>query len=134
MRLIRHLSTGAKIAGLFGGFGLGITAVCVPFVAPGFKKVALPFIPATEYQMKNINLAIQRHCTERDAFIDIGSGDGRVSLLGAETHTKSFGIEINRWLVYYAVARALAGGHKNVTYFKGDMWKHDFDRYERFRK
>ena len=36
----------------------------MPFVAPGFKKVALPFIPATEYQMKNIEMAIQRHCED----------------------------------------------------------------------
>lgn len=36
------------IAGSFGAVAFGITAVCVPFVAPGFKKYALPFIPATD--------------------------------------------------------------------------------------
>ena len=42
------MSTGAAVAMTFGGVAVGITAVCVPFVAPGFKKYALPFIPATD--------------------------------------------------------------------------------------
>ena len=54
-----------KILGIFGGVGAGLTLICIPFVAPGLKRAALPFIPATDYQMKNIELAISRHCTER---------------------------------------------------------------------
>ena len=54
-----------------------------------------------------------------------------IPVKGAQYHEKSFGIEINRWLVYYAALKAKMQGTKNVSYFRGDMWKHDFDRYER---
>ena len=47
-RRIMGMNAGQMIAASFGGVAFGITAVCVPFVAPGFKKVALPFIPATD--------------------------------------------------------------------------------------
>ena len=55
--------------------------------------------------MKNIESGITRHVTDRSNFIDIGSGDGRITLLGADYFEKSQGIEINRWLVYYSALR-----------------------------
>lgn len=45
-------------------------------MAPGFKKFALPFIPATPEQLTNIENALDSHSKAGD-FIDIGSGDGR---------------------------------------------------------
>ena len=55
--------------------------------------------------MKNIESGITRHVTDRSNFIDIGSGDGRITLLGADYFEKSQGIEINRWLVYYSALK-----------------------------
>ena len=91
--------------GLFGGTAVGILAVSVPFIAVTKKGASLPFIPATEWQMKNIESGITRHVTDRSNFIDIGSGDGRITLLGADYFEKSQGIEINRWLVYYSALK-----------------------------
>ena len=93
------------ISGLFGGTAIGILGVCVPFIAVTKKGASLPFIPATEWQMKNIESGITRHVTDRSNFIDIGSGDGRITLLGADYFEKSQGIEINRWLVYYSALK-----------------------------
>ena len=91
--------------GVFGGTAIGILGVCVPFIAVTKKGASLPFIPATEWQMKNIESGITRHVTDRSNFIDIGSGDGRITLLGADYFEKSQGIEINRWLVYYSALK-----------------------------
>ena len=93
------------ILGVFGGTAIGILGVCVPFIAVTKKGASLPFIPATEWQMKNIESGITRHVTDRSNFIDIGSGDGRITLLGADYFDKSQGIEINRWLVYYSALK-----------------------------
>ena len=95
----------SHISGVFGGTAIGILGVCVPFIAVTKKGASLPFIPATEWQMKNIESGITRHVTDRSNFIDIGSGDGRITLLGADYFEKSQGIEINRWLVYYSALK-----------------------------
>lgn len=127
--ILRINSAGLKIAGLFGGTAFGILGVCVPFIAVTKKGASLPFIPATEWQMKNIEHGITRHVTDRSNFIDIGSGDGRITLLGADYFEKSQGIEINRWLVYYSALKALRSGKRNTKFFRADLWKHDFNQY-----
>ena len=103
--------------------------------------------------MKNIELALNRvDLDNKKEFIDIGSGtdysvndyflmksiifyrkswkgDGRLTLLGSEYFSKSHGIEINRWLVYYSKLKALRHGKYNSTnFFRDDLWKHDFSR------
>jgi len=98
---------------------------------PVSKKHALPFIPATDLQLKNIKTALEKHGTNRD-LIDIGSGDGRITRMAAEMDKfpVSWGIEINRWLVYYSSVKSLLSGQSSSTrFFKSDLWKHNFDKY-----
>merc|ERR1712037_253674 len=97
-------SAGVKIAAGFGGTALAITAVCIPFVAPGLKKHALPFIPATDLQLKNIKTALEKHGTNRD-LIDIGSGDGRSIS------------ELRAWLRKWTSSQSRGGSRSTAGWF-----------------
>ncbi|XP_055355899.1 ATP synthase subunit C lysine N-methyltransferase-like [Paramacrobiotus metropolitanus] len=48
-RRLRTLVIGSCVAGT-----LGLSALLVPFVAPGFRRVALPYLPATSTQVQAI--------------------------------------------------------------------------------
>jgi hypothetical protein len=47
----------------------------VPFVAPGLRKICLPFLPANPAQVQNVLKALRGR---RGTLLDIGSGDGRI--------------------------------------------------------
>uniref|UniRef100_A0A0N4ZNW7 ATP synthase subunit C, plastid n=1 Tax=Parastrongyloides trichosuri TaxID=131310 RepID=A0A0N4ZNW7_PARTI len=70
-------SIGTIIAGSIGAGALGITALSIPFVAPAFRRVCIPYVPATPQQLSNISKALQK-CKNIGSLIDLGSGDGRV--------------------------------------------------------
>lgn len=62
-----------------GGIAVALSVICVPFVAPAFRKYCLPYVPATDSQVENILKLISGKCkngTQR--LLDIGSGDGRI--------------------------------------------------------
>ena len=42
---------GLIVAGVVGGLGLAVTALCVPFVTPALRRVCLPYVPATTTQV-----------------------------------------------------------------------------------
>ena len=71
-----HSLVGKVILGTVGLTALGITAITVPFVAPGFRKVCLPFVPATSMQVENA-LSVLRKGSKL-SLIALGSGDGRI--------------------------------------------------------
>uniref|UniRef100_A0A0K0FSC6 ATP synthase subunit C lysine N-methyltransferase n=1 Tax=Strongyloides venezuelensis TaxID=75913 RepID=A0A0K0FSC6_STRVS len=73
-------SVGTIIAGSIGVGALGITALSVPFVAPAFRRVCIPYVPATPQQLANISKALEK-CHNIGSLIDLGSGDGRVKSL-----------------------------------------------------
>ncbi|GAA50615.1 protein FAM173B [Clonorchis sinensis] len=68
--------------------GCGLTVACLTytlsaFIAPAFRRVCLPFVPATPVQLDNIAkiLLTQRKsaCSSTlGPIVDLGSGDGRV--------------------------------------------------------
>merc|ERR1719378_1654001 len=93
---------GLIIAGIVGGAGIAISTVCIPFVLPAFRKVCLPFVPATTTQLSNVNKALQGRLNLTPTLVDIGSGDGRIVLQAAKQGFKAHGVELNRWLVYYS--------------------------------
>ena len=67
--------------GLFGGLATGIVALTLPFVSPGFRKVVLPYVPATSVQIENILQALKYKNNDLKSIkklIDLGSGDGRI--------------------------------------------------------
>jgi hypothetical protein len=64
-----------SILGLTGGVLVAGIAITVPFVIPALRKVALPYIPTSEEQVKNVLHFIRK---THGKLIDLGSGDGRL--------------------------------------------------------
>lgn len=58
-----------------GGLGIGLTAVSLPFIFPFFRRVCLPYVPATDKQISNVLEALRGRS---GTLIDLGSGDGRI--------------------------------------------------------
>jgi len=108
------MSTFAKWAfGLVGGCAVGITVAAFPFISPAFRRHCLPFIPATEKQVKQsgfkkINMSkyeifrpfkvesvitALRWCSNDSnnklrKIVDLGSGDGRIVWLYKQAATQ----------------------------------------------
>lgn len=73
------LSKSAKLLILAtGGLGVGLSVVCFSFVAPAFRRICLPYVPATTEQVSNVLQFLPRSNSKR--LLDIGSGDGRIVL------------------------------------------------------
>ena len=66
---------GLAVGCAIGGVGAGIMLLALPFVSPGFRRFALPYVPATPLQMESV-LCHMRGRGGR--VVDLGSGDGRV--------------------------------------------------------
>ena len=61
-----------------GGVGVGLSVICYSFVAPAFRRICLPYVPATTEQVNNVLQFLPRNTSQR--LLDIGSGDGRIVL------------------------------------------------------
>lgn len=49
-----HLSrVGLVAAAATGGAGVALLAICAPFVVPAFRRICLPYVPATTTQASN---------------------------------------------------------------------------------
>ncbi|KYM93690.1 hypothetical protein ALC62_15676, partial [Cyphomyrmex costatus] len=111
-----------------GGIATAISVVCYPFVSPAFRKICLPYVPATRQQIKNVIRALN---DRSGSLIDLGSGDGRIVLAAAKRGFKAHGIELNTWLVWYSRLQAVINGLSKVTAFhKQDLWKHHLGKYD----
>ncbi|VDN09161.1 unnamed protein product [Dibothriocephalus latus] len=77
------------------GAGIGFAAASMvyllsPFLAPAFRRICLPFVPATPDQLRNV-CELLRHAQgsgrRLGRVLDIGSGDGRVvSIIAPSIH------------------------------------------------
>ena len=79
-------SFGLTLAAVFGFTGLATIAIAFPFIKPGFRRICLPYVPASDVQVSNVLKALQG---SQGKVIDLGSGDGRLvssSLLDAVHH------------------------------------------------
>ncbi|XP_077259419.1 ATP synthase subunit C lysine N-methyltransferase isoform X2 [Temnothorax americanus] len=111
-----------------GGIATAISVVCFPFLSPAFRKICLPYVPATRQQIKNVIRALNGRS---GSLIDLGSGDGRIVLAAAKRGFKAHGIELNTWLVWYSRLQALINGLSSETAFlKQDLWKHHLGNYD----
>ena len=63
----------------FGSVSIGLLAVSLPFVWPAFRRHVLPYIPATDTQIKNVLQLVKK--SKPSTLIDLGSGDGRLVCL-----------------------------------------------------
>ena len=44
-----------------GGSAIALSVICLPFVAPAFRRVCLPYVPATTAQVENVMRAITKN-------------------------------------------------------------------------
>lgn len=69
-------------AGIFGGLATGMVALAWPFILPAFRRIVLPYVPATSTQIDNVLKAIHyKRPFDKNSdrnIIDLGSGDGRI--------------------------------------------------------
>lgn len=135
---------------LKGGVALGLTVICAPFVSPALRKFCLPYIPATNEQVKNIFLALN-NCKAKGNLVDLGSGDGRIvigtlfattvniyyhsnffiNIDAAKKGFTSHGVELNPWLVLFSKLNAIKQGQNTKTQFYcRDLWKFDLSKYD----
>lgn len=118
---------GLSLIAVTGGLATAISVVCIPFVSPAFRKICLPYVPATNQQVQNVLQALKGRS---GSLIDLGSGDGRIVLAAAKAGFKSYGIELNPWLVWYSRLTALTKGLSSKTsFFRQDLWKCDLNNY-----
>ncbi|EDW96237.1 ATP synthase subunit C lysine N-methyltransferase [Drosophila yakuba] len=125
------MSTGGKILiAATGGVGIGLSIVCASFVAPAFRRICLPYVPATTEQIQNVLSFLPKSSTGK--LLDIGSGDGRIVVAAAQ-HNRALrtdGVELNPWLVYYSRLAALRHGVSTQTrFFRRDLWKFEIKDY-----
>lgn len=69
---------GLIVASVIGAAGVGISALALPFVSPAFRRVCIPFVPASDVQINNVKRLLSLVPRPVDPIIDLGSGDGRV--------------------------------------------------------
>ena len=75
---------GKILIGTSAAIAVGISVVCFPFVSPALRKFTLPFIPATDNQLKNIMKVLPKSPQSNVKVLDIGSGDGRIVIEAAK--------------------------------------------------
>ncbi|CAK9808251.1 ATP synthase subunit C lysine N-methyltransferase [Anthophora quadrimaculata] len=118
---------GLYLVGITGGIGVAISVICIPFVSPAFRKICLPYVPATTQQVQNVLQALKGRS---GSLIDLGSGDGRVVFAAAKAGFKAHGIELNPWLIWYSRLKALTTGlSSQTTFIKQNLWKHNLRGY-----
>ncbi|ESN92699.1 hypothetical protein HELRODRAFT_135380, partial [Helobdella robusta] len=119
---------GKTLLGVTGiSFGL-LCAATTPFLLPAFRRICLPYVPATEVQMKNIFQALSGR---KGNLIDLGSGDGRIVIEAARQGFVAVGVELNPWLVAYSKFRSyLAGTSKNTKFKTSNLFKESLSKYD----
>ncbi|KAH9519896.1 hypothetical protein Btru_071163 [Bulinus truncatus] len=106
----------------------GISSVLIPFVFPGLRRIALPYIPASSQQVTNVIKALKGRA---GTLIDIGSGDGRITLTAARNGFQAYGVELNIWLVLFSRFSAWRHGlNKQAKFFRKDLWKTDLSSFQ----
>ncbi|XP_072017920.1 ATP synthase subunit C lysine N-methyltransferase-like [Amphiura filiformis] len=106
----------------------GVYVVAMPFVTPAFRRICLPFVPATDQQVKNVFKLLQGR---KGSLVDLGSGDGRLVFEAAKQGFHSTGYELNLWLVWYSkMAARRRGLHKMASFYRRDLWKTDLSNYD----
>lgn len=66
---------GIAVVLAFGGAGVGLLVVALPFVLPALRRYCLPYVPATPVQIERVLSQLEGR---KGKVVDLGSGDGRV--------------------------------------------------------
>lgn len=124
---------GLVVGSAFGITGIFLVAITTPFVLPALRRYCLPYVPATNRQLTNLSRAFKRHTKQGSAFLDVGSGDGRICRLASKKQTFSqiHGVELNYILVLFSRALSIRDGQfSQIKYFHKDLWRFNLSRYD----
>lgn len=116
-----------------GGLAVGVSLVTFSFVSPALRRICLPFVPATDNQIKNVlKLCNKKQLGGSGAtLVDLGSGDGRIVFAAAREGYQATGYELNPWLVLYSKVYARVQNLAQSTSFKRqDLWKVDYGQFD----
>ena len=126
--------TGLIFASAFGISALGILAVSIPFLTPALRRICLPFVPATDAQVRNVLQALKsqpRKSSVKPKVVDLGSGDGRIVFSVARQGYQATGVELNPILVYYSRLSALFQGlHRDTSFLRKDLFTVNYSDYD----
>jgi hypothetical protein len=143
--------------GLYSAFGIAALAIggsimAIPFLTPAMRHHALPYIPATDKQIKNLFKAIKTYTdansltrlqptkTNLVKLIDLGSGDGRIVFAAAKRGYQATGVELNAVLVAFSKLKTLfswknRSSKQDITltrprFIRADFWKVNMKEYD----
>jgi hypothetical protein len=143
--------------GLYTAFGIAALAIggsiaAIPFLTPAMRRHALPYIPATDKQLKNVFKAIKTYReanslghlkptkTNAIKLIDLGSGDGRIVFEATKRGYQSTGVELNAILVIYSKLKTLFDWSNKTSrqdiivtsprFIRADFWKVSMKEYD----
>ncbi|KAJ2942814.1 hypothetical protein O0L34_g15001 [Tuta absoluta] len=120
-------SLGKALICTTGGLAVGVSIVCIPFVSPAFRRICLPYVPATTDQLAGVTRALAGRSGK---LLDVGSGDGRIVFTAAKLGFKADGVELNPWLVYYSrIAALLDPKSRGTKFYRRNLWTFDLKPY-----
>lgn len=133
-------SAGKTVLAVGAGAAALIYGLTVPFLLPGFRKICLPFVPATEQQITNVIRCLRGRS---GSIVDLGSGDGRIlfSIMKQNVSKDSSlnistadGVELNSWLVWYSKFTKWRLRNviprQSMNFYKRDIFKTDLRHYD----
>jgi len=116
------------MAGVTGAAAVGLSVISWPFVSPAFRKVCLPYVPATTEQVTNVLRALKGRS---GPLVDLGSGDGRIVIAAAAVGFRSLGVELNPWLVLFSRIWARREGLTSHARFRrADLFTENLAQYQ----
>lgn len=88
-----------------------------------------PYVPSNANKFSDV---VQQLGLSLGKFIDVGSGDGRITYAAAKLGWKASGIESNLYLVLWSRLRNLwkRNEHKAAKFHWGNLHKHDYSQYD----
>lgn len=119
------------LASICGSVAVATLVIAYPFIKPAFRKICLPYVPATDEQVKNVSLALSRLNLnpKQSSVIDLGSGDGRLVLTASKLGYNATGIELNPWLVYWSRLKSKME-RLPATFIRGDLFNVPLYKYD----
>ncbi|CAH0713765.1 unnamed protein product, partial [Brenthis ino] len=111
-----------------GGLALGVSIISIPFVSPAFRKICLPYVPATTDQLLGVKLALKGRSGR---LLDVGSGDGRIVFTAAKLGFQADGVELNPVLVCYSrISAILNRRYRETKFYRRNLWTFDLVPYD----
>jgi hypothetical protein len=109
---------------------LALIIFIVTFGAPMFTGA--PFAVSSRFKIDKMMAIIKKVTMGRKGLtaVDLGSGDGRITIALAKNDFIAHGIEVNPFLAWYSKIKIKAAGLKGKAFIhRENLWKSDFSNY-----